>query len=154
MISIFRPRNPTCAWAGAFCLALAGAAFFDIRRLPAGRLAEMGPGFFPAALCVVLAAFGALLLILAFASADAPMERWRPRPLICIVLGVLAFAMLIERGGLIVAVVALSAFGAAASGESRARETILLVAALVAGSVLLFSLGLGLPFRLVPELSP
>ena len=111
----------------------------------------MGPGFFPLALCILLAAFGAALITAAFLVAPDTGEPWRLRPLAMILAAVSAFAILLETAGLAAALLTSGALAALASRESRARETAVLLVIIVAGSILLFIVALGLPFRVLPR---
>ncbi|MCB4821320.1 tripartite tricarboxylate transporter TctB family protein [Roseicella aerolata] len=109
-----------------------------------GTLRRMGPGFFPAALAVLLMVFGALLAVPAlFRSGEGP--RISVRSFLSILAGILAFAWLIEPFGLVPATIALVGLAALAEPGFRPIRTALLAVALSALGVLIFSQGLGIP---------
>lgn len=110
----------------------------------AGTLRRMGPGFFPGAIGVLVAVFGALLALPAlFRRGDLP--RPSLRPLVAIIAGGLAFTYLIEPLGLVPATLALVGLAALAEPRFRPLRTAVLAAALAAIAVLVFSEGLGIP---------
>ncbi len=109
-----------------------------------GTLRRMGPGFFPAALGVLVAGFGALLALPAlFRRGELP--RPSPRPLVTITAGGLAFTYLIEPFGLVPATLVLVGLAALAEPRFRPLRTAILAAALAALAMLVFSEGLGIP---------
>lgn len=109
-----------------------------------GALRRMGPGFFPAVLGALVAGFGALILLPAlFRRGDAPAPDWRPFVFVCAALA--AFALMLERFGLVAATFALVFLAAAARPRPRPVETLVLAAALSVMGVLIFSKGLAIP---------
>jgi hypothetical protein len=109
-----------------------------------GAMRRMGPGFFPAVLGVLVAAFGALLFVPAlFRSGEMPLPA--VRPLVTIIVGGLAFAWLIEPFGLVPATLALVGIAALAETKVRILRTAILAVTLSAMAVLVFSEGLGIP---------
>ena len=109
-----------------------------------GALRRMGPGFFPAVLGGLVAGAGALILLPAlFRGGEAPRPDWRPFVLVCAAL--IAFALVLERFGLVAATFALVFLAAVARPGPRPVETLVLAAALAGIAVLVFSEGLGIP---------
>lgn len=74
------------------------------------------------------------------------------RPSLAVTSSVLAFALLIERAGLIPAVIATVLVAALGSRESHPRETVVLAVCLAAAMALLFVGLLGQPFNLLAGL--
>ena len=108
-----------------------------------GTPRQMGPGLFPAALGILLALFGLALLVAApFRAGVAPQIPIRG-PLF-VVLGVAAFAVLIEPAGLAPAVIAVTAISSLAERKVRPLSVIALCIALTLAAWLIFSVGLGL----------
>ncbi len=112
-----RRRNQA---AGALVGIIGAAAALQGRSYPVGTLSQMGPGFFPVTLGVVMAVVGAILFAVATVSAeaDAPARQtaqWRGW--FCIAIAIVAFAVLGTYGGLLPATFA-SVFNAA-MGDRR-----------------------------------
>lgn len=134
------------------------AAFFGGvgLRYKAGTAMEMGPGYFPAMICIALAAVGVALVVRGLsvretdADPDEPAFAWRPLAFICG--AVLFFAAAVGWLGLVITAAATVVFAAAAGWEFRWREVLVLAAVCTVVSVLLFVTGLGLAFPLWPRL--
>jgi hypothetical protein len=142
---VTRGRDYTDIIGGAVLL-LFGAWFFRYAtaHYAIGELRRMGPGFFPAALGLLVAGFGALLLLTALFRRGA-LPRPAPRPVVAILAGGLAFTYLVEPLGLVPATVALVGFAALAERRVRPLRTAILAVALSALAVTVFSWGLGIP---------
>lgn len=109
-----------------------------------GSLNRIGPGFFPVAVGVCLIAISvAIALEVRFSDTSRP--RFRFRPLTAIILGLLAFAVLVESAGLIPAtfvLVLVSAFGDQTMSPLRAMTVATAIAAL---GYVVFIIGFRLP---------
>ena len=75
------------------------AALYASSNYQVGTVAHMGPGFFPAALGWILAAVGAVIVLIAF---RAPIHALKPppfelRPFLSVVFAVAVFGLLVER---------------------------------------------------------
>ncbi|WP_019014676.1 tripartite tricarboxylate transporter TctB family protein [Elioraea tepidiphila] len=133
--------------AGAFTIALGAAAVWIAQDYPFGQLRRMGPGYFPTSLGWLLVALGAAIFAGGFLRPGLqPRPEWRN--MIAVLAGILAFALMVERFGLIAATAALVCITAAADRESSLRGTIILALCLIAMTVGIFVYGLGIPFRL------
>ena len=121
---------------------------------PLGTAMRMGPGYFPLLLGLVLVGLGIVIAVSAersdalarIALADA---SWL-RPLALVSLSVVLFAVVVELGGLIAAVVGVVVISGLAHHAFRWRDTLVLAALLAAGSVGVFAYGLRLPFQILP----
>jgi len=144
-------RRPVDLLAGMVLLALAALIWQLNARFPVGSLRAMGPGYVPRMLAVALAAIGLGLVIYARLGAACAMPAWRPRAAIVLALAMLAFGLLIERAGLIVATCVSVPLAALAGRDSRPVELFIftLCAAIVA--VVVFVWGLG---QLIPIMPP
>ncbi len=93
---------------GAALVVLALGAFLLWQGLsyPLGDLSRMGPGFFPVGLGIILLGFGAALLF-EVRKLDTPPPELKLRPFIAIIAGLLAFALMLGRFGLVPATIAL-----------------------------------------------
>ncbi len=138
-------------WAGIMFLAFAAVAVLAARGYAMGSAGRMGPGYFPMALGIVLGVLGLIIIGRAFAAGDERVGALQLRPLLVIVVAVSLFGLLIERLGLVVALVAVVVVSAMASREYRPVEVAALAATLAAFSVGVFVYALRLPLTLWPS---
>lgn len=127
-------------------LLVVGGAWFALYALnyDIGTARRMGPAYFPFGIGCLVALFGLGCVLGALNRAGVvPQVEWRPFAAIC--LGVLAFALVIERFGLVPATVVLVLVSAMAENKPRVLTTIVLAAALCLIGVAIFSWGLGIP---------
>lgn len=125
-----------------FALAGAGALWFG-RALETGTSAQMGPGYFPVALGYGLVAFGALFVARGLAYAGPPIEASLWRPPLAILAAITAFSLLIERAGLVTAVVVCVFISMLALPRTRWWEALALAVLLAAFCVAVFIFALG-----------
>jgi hypothetical protein len=118
-----------------------GALWFG-REYEVGTAAQMGPGYFPKALGYGLLVFGAIFVLRGVALEGQPIEASRWRPPLAILLAITAFALLIDRAGLVAAVVACVIVSALALQRPRWWETLALALLLAAFCVATFIYGL------------
>ncbi len=114
-------------------------------ELSRGTLTRMGPGFIPAALAVIAIVVGLLIALRGFRVADGGFGEIAWRPLIAVLLGIAAFALITVRFGLLPGTffaIAISAFGDRAS---RPLNVFLLALGITIAAWLIFLVGLGLP---------
>jgi hypothetical protein len=119
-------------------------------RYPLGTTARMGPGYYPLVASSGLALLGIILVarsVIKETSADATGINFRP--LLLILLGTLAFGLLIERAGFLAASVALVVLTRFAERDVRLAETVALAVGLTAFTTAIFWYALGMPLRLV-----
>ena len=134
---------------GLLMLALGLATAVHANDYAVGSLRRMGPGFFPLALGVILAATGVLLMLTARSPA-APAERLAPewRGWFCICAGVAAFVVLGEWGGLIPATFAVVVVSALGDRDNTLADSLALGAVMTAACVAVFWWLLQVPFPL------
>lgn len=112
-----------------------------------GTINNMGPGMVPLGLGVIIASLGAITAIPAlFRAGNLPKMAFRP--LASVVIGLAAFALMVEPVGLVPAIFALVTISAAAHEDSRWRTTLILAAALSVIVSGIFVFGLGVPLKL------
>lgn len=136
---------------GVFLIALAALVYVEAAALPMGSAVRMGAGYVPRLLSFLLAGFGVAIIGIAFFGEDEQIEGWSLRPLACVLLVPVVFALTIDRLGLIVAVIACTMLAALGSRESRSVEAMLLSIALAAFTLALFVWSLGIPMRPLPN---
>ncbi|HEX5640600.1 MAG TPA: tripartite tricarboxylate transporter TctB family protein [Burkholderiaceae bacterium] len=146
-------RNAKDFWSGvmfiAFGLFFAGFA----RQYDLGTAARMGPAYFPTMLGLLLILIGAAISFKAFRSPDdahGAVDRFHFKPLVLVLGAVVAFALLLRPGGLIVALLALIIISSLGSGEFRLKEILPLAIGLCLLVLAVFIWGLGLTIPVLP----
>jgi uncharacterized membrane protein YhhN len=119
-----------------------------------GTSARPGPGYFPFGLGILLALLGAMVL---FKSLTVESEGGDPvgtigwKPLILIVLGVVAFGLALPRLGMIISLPLLIMVASLAGDEFKLKEVIINIVVLTIGSWAIFIKGLNLVIPLWPS---
>lgn len=139
-------------WSGIMFLCFAAVGLYVSRGYSMGSADEMGPGYFPVFLGVVLAALGLLLVARAITSGDEPVGHISIRPLLYLVIAVIAFGVTIEPLGLVLSLILTVALAALAGRESGPIEVAILAVVLAALSVGIFHYALRLPLPIWPAL--
>lgn len=155
-------------YCGAFILcALGTATAIKAQDYHLGTLKRMGPGFVPTALGVILVIVGLILFAGTLLRRDVVAAASGPklpstgvtitlnaewRGWLCICAGVLAFAFLAERAGLIPATFACVGITAMGDRDNGWREAVLLSVGMAIFAVAVFWWGLGVRLALVEGL--
>jgi len=141
-------------WQGCCSMAVGVLALVLGADLPMGTLRAMGAGMLPKSLATMLVGAGGLLVVFAFLTDGAGLERWHLRGPIFIVGSVAVFALTIRTLGLDPARArprcSVSSF---AADDVRWKEAIIFSVAMAAFCILLFKVLLGLPIPVVAFLS-
>lgn len=148
---MIRLRNPQDLAAGLFLVLVAILAFVFSDNLPIGRAVNMGPGYVPRLLSWALGGLGLLIAAQAFAYDGPNLEAWHWRPLAALTAAILVFAFLLERAGLVIAIIVTVAVGRLAAPGAKPLSVLMLAGILAVGSLALFTYALGLPLRPWPE---
>lgn len=137
---------------GGFALAALGgtATAYSLTHYQLGTLRQIGPGFLPVMLGMALVGLGLLIAWVARPAPNAETRGFRAGNVAAITLSVVAFALLIERAGYVVAVFAavLIATQPWDRGGVPLRLAIAAVTTLFVG--LVFGLGLDMPIHAFP----
>ena len=134
-------------YGGALLVVLGCSAAYAAQDYHIGTLARMGPGYFPAAIGVLIALCGLLLVLTARKSNSAEQEAalvghhhelpdWRGAA--CIVAGALAFYFLGEYFGLLPATFAIVFISALGDRSNSVRQALLLAAGMTVVAVVIF----------------
>ena len=126
------------------------AGLWISRDYPMGSALRMGPGYVPRILCWGLIALGAIIAIKGAMVAGEKITRWHWRPLVVVSIAVLAFAFLLEPGGIVAATFAIVVIGALGGPEFRLVESLILATGLAIGATFIFIYGLKLPMPIWP----
>ncbi|WP_441866896.1 tripartite tricarboxylate transporter TctB family protein [Phaeovulum sp. W22_SRMD_FR3] len=140
----------TLAGIGVFTISIAfciGAAALDL-----GSLARMQEGFFPLMTGGIGALLGIALVISGLLSTPDRVIRPALRPLLFIGAAFVVFSLLIDRAGLIAAIIACGTISALANPKTRLTEALLLSAGLALGIWLLFVQLLDMPITVIAGL--
>lgn len=129
---------------GFGCLAAVG-------DLDIGTAVEMGPGYVPRALAWTLVLAGLVMALLGARSAAPVRPAMAWRPLLAVSASMVVFGLLVDRGGLVLAVTLSTVVGTLASPITRHRETPWLVLGLVLLATLVFAWGMGLAIPIWPR---
>jgi hypothetical protein len=139
--------------AGLMFIGFAALGLWLSRNYPIGTAVRMGTGYVPRLLCWILLLLGAVILVIGLRAADAeegsPGLRWRP--IVLIPAALVAFALTIERLGIVIAGLLLIGIGALGGRDLRVLEVVLAAAALVCFTWAIFVWALGLPIPVWPE---
>ena len=130
---------------GLLFMIFGAAALWFGKGFAIGSATRMGPGYLPNVLGWMLVGLGAFVALRAFFVSGAPIPRIFLRPQVMIIAALLAFALLIERVGLMAAAAAVVVLGSFASREARPLEIIVIAAVTAAAAVGLFIYLLGQP---------
>lgn len=110
-----------------------------------GTLGRMGPGYFPIVLGVLLLGLGVALLAEVWRAPKENAVRLPPRPLVMVSLGVVCFAFLVERAGIVVAICALVGLSSLAESPVRPFTIVIIAAVMSLMGIFVFIRLLGLP---------
>lgn len=116
--------------------------------LDIGSLDQMGPGFFPLALGVILGAIGVLVLLGAQPDEDRlPAVNWRAVGLIGA--APVAFGLTVRSLGLLPALLISVALATLSSSRIRPLQALLIILGVTAFCIALFKFGIRVPYDLI-----
>jgi hypothetical protein len=137
--------------AGLLFVAFGAFGLWLARELDAGTASEMGPGYFPRVICVLLIGLGGVLSVTDLAQDTERPEGWSWRPLLFITAAAFAFALLLRPIGLVGTLVLTIVLASAAGRLLRPMALALLVLALIVINVGIFVVALQIPIPLWPS---
>lgn len=135
---------------GLFLVAVSAIALVATWKLRGGTGADMGPGYMPRAVALLLLAFGLVFGMRGLRRAGSKIDRVHLRPVLIVLGAVAIFAGTVEQFGLALASLATILVAGFASHEHRLLEGVLFGIALATASVLLFVKVLALPVPVWP----
>src|SRR5689334_17960169 len=140
--------------AGLLFSAVALLGLYLSRDYPIGTALRMGTGYVPRLLCWILLGLGVVILVQGLRAADRLREDDPPRLIrvaLLVPASLLAFALTINRLGVVVATCALVGIAGLAGRDLRVWEVAAVAAVLTALTIGIFIWGLGLPIPIWPE---
>ena len=135
--------------AGLLLLSFGAIGMYLALDYPFGTSLRMGPGYFPRVLAGILMAFGVFVMIRGILSDQRVKGVWGFKALAYITAAFVAFGWIMDRFGLIPALIPLYFLAARAGPEFKFIEVLLLMIFMSAFAVGLFVYALGLPYQLV-----
>ena len=144
-------KSPKDFWAGLMFIGFGLLFLIVARNYRMGSATSMGPAYFPTLLGGLTALLGGVLLFRSFIVKGPRVPSFSFRPLFFVILSLLLFGYLLKPIGVFFAVALLVLLSAYAGHEFKLKEAILLSLLMIAFSLLVFVLGLSLPFPLWPR---
>jgi hypothetical protein len=143
-------KSPKDFWTGVLYLAFGAIALWIARDYPIGTAGRMGPGYFPTALSLLLMGLGVYILAKGLTRAGDPLGRFAWRGALLVLGATVAFGVLLETAGLIVALIVLIFGSAMASVKTKLDwQSVALAVGLIVFCVLVFVKGLGVSMPLL-----
>jgi hypothetical protein len=140
-----RISNPKEFLVGVIFIIVGAGAFLLSQYYEMGSLEQMGPGYFPALVGVMLVGLGIGSVVSGLRTTDTdPIIKLNIEPLALVLAGVLGFAFLVRTAGLVLAIAALIFFACFRRLLSHPVEVVVTYAVLTVFSVLLFVYGVGM----------
>ena len=140
---------------GLLFMVVAAFGLWVSRNYAIGTASSMGTGYMPRLLLWVLLGLGGSILVSGLWKADRVAETdasgaaaWRPA--VFVTLSLLVFGLALERLGLVLSILLLTAIAAAAGRSMRLPETAVATLVLIALCWLIFIVGLSLTIPLWP----
>ena len=134
-----RLNGPKDILAGVIFIVFGIVTFVLAHNYEIGTAVEMGPGYFPATVGIVLALIGVAAIIRGVTrKTPDPITPHHIEPLILVFAGIMAFSFLIERAGLFPASAALIGIACFRRLIAKPLEVLIVYAALTTFSALVF----------------
>lgn len=140
-----RLKNLQDILAGLLFVAFGAAALYFGQSYAFGAATRMGPGYLPNVLGWMLVGIGAFISVRGLLVSGVPIPSIHLRPQVFIIAALIAFALLIERLGLLAAAAAVVVLGSLASRPVRPIEMIVVAVLASLAAVGLFIHLLGQP---------
>lgn len=135
---------------GLLFLIVGIGAFYIGSTYNMGTPQRPGTGVLPRILAYCLIGTGLLMGIKAVLVEGEALQRFTWRPLVMVTVAVIAFSLLIDRAGLVAAMVVSMPLAALGTPETRWREFALFMVVMLAIGLGVFIYGLGMPLKVLP----
>ncbi|WP_296342017.1 tripartite tricarboxylate transporter TctB family protein [Reyranella sp.] len=129
---------------GLMFVGFGAAALYFGQKLAIGTAVRMGPGYVPRMLSLILLGLGILICVLALINGGEEVEKPKWKPITLVTIGIVCFALLLERAGLFPALVVLILISSLAGEEFKLFEVIGNIVVLSILCIVVFKLGLGM----------
>src|SRR5262249_22856096 len=129
---------------GVMFIAFGLIALWFGRHLAMGTTVRMGPGYVPHMLAYILLVLGAIICVVSLYSGGEATEAPKWRPITMVTIGIIAFALLLERTGMFPALVALILIASLGGDEFKLTEVLANIVVLTILCILVFKVGLSM----------
>jgi len=143
-------RGNVDVYSGLLLLAISTLALWLASSLSLGDATEMGPGYFPTVISVVLGMISVAIIVRGLITPGQEVAPIEIRPLAAVIFSFVVFALLLPRAGLVIAIGAQVAVAHFGSPETKVQESVLFAIGLAIFSAVLFIYVLGIPLSLFP----
>jgi len=144
-------RSQKDFYAGLMFIGFGIFAVIESQNYDMGVLQRMGPAYFPTALGIILTVLGLLIFARSFFTGVTTKIRIDLRPIVFVLAGVVAFGVLLNMAGLVIAAFALITLACLGSWEFHLRDTIIMFFVLTGFCTAVFYYGLEVSMPLWPE---
>lgn len=135
--------------AGLLLLGFGTLGMYLALDYPFGSSLRMGPGYFPRVLAGIIIAFGVFVMVRGILSNERVKGVWGIKALALIALAFILFGWIMDRYGMIPALIVMFLVGSRAGHEFKLIEVVILTVLMSTFAVALFVYGLGLPYQLI-----
>jgi hypothetical protein len=134
---------------GLMFIAFGLVALYFGRHLALGTAVRMGPGWVPHMLSYILLGLGLLICVVALFTVGEPVERPRWKPITMVTVGIVLFALLFERTGMLPALIVLVLVSSMGGDEFKITEVVGNMVVLAVLCTLVFKIGLGMNISII-----
>ena len=129
---------------GVMFIAFGLVALYFGRNLQMGTTVRMGPGYVPHMLAYIMMSLGGILTVVSLVTQGEPTEAPKWKPITMVTIGIVCFALLFERAGLLPALAALVLISSLGGEEFKLTEVLGNMVVLAVLCILVFKVGLGM----------
>ncbi|MGE0574001.1 MAG: tripartite tricarboxylate transporter TctB family protein [Reyranella sp.] len=134
---------------GLMFIAFGLVALYVGQKLALGTTVRMGPGYVPRMLSFILLGLGGVICVVALVTGSEAVERPKWKPITMVTIGIICFALLFERAGLLPALIVLVFIASLGGEEFKITEVIGNMVVLAILCTLVFKVGLGMNISIV-----
>jgi hypothetical protein len=134
---------------GVMFIAFGLAALYFGRNLQMGTSVRMGPGYVPHMLAYIMMSLGGVITVIALLTPGEMTEAPKWKPITMVTIGIICFALLFERAGLLPALVVLILIASLGGEEFKLTEVLGNMVVLAALCVGVFKIGLGMNISII-----
>jgi hypothetical protein len=144
-------RNPQNFWSGVLFTVIGLGYAFMALSYTLGTVINMGAGFFPFYLGMIMTGLGALLIFLSVKKVGESVGRFYWRPILWVIGSICVFGLLLNIVGVVIAGLLLIVGVSLGGAEFTWKHAAVLAVVLVIFCVLVFGIGLRLPIPMCPD---
>lgn len=134
---------------GLMFIAFGLVALYFGQKLAVGTPVRMGPGYVPRMLSFILLGLGGIICVVALVTGGETVERPKWKPITMVTIGIILFALLFERAGMLPALIVLVLVASLGGEEFKITEVIGNMVVLAILCTIVFKVGLGMNIEIV-----